>query len=157
LHVYTWFDQPGVRGGGRKRYRKRHRVQWLRVDGYEQRQLITITSGESGSGNGTVHYTVAANSSTNPVTGTLTIAGNTFTVTQTGAGACTFVLSATEASPTAAGGASTVGVTAAKDCAWTAASNDGFITITSGSSGSGNGRSTTTWRPTAAPILLLVR
>ena len=101
--------------------------------------FITITSGESGSGNGTVHYTVAANSSTNPVTGTLTIAGNTFTVTQTGAGACTFVLSATEASPTAAGGASTVGVTAAHGCAWTAASNDGFITITSGSSGSGNG------------------
>ena len=101
--------------------------------------FITITSGKSGSGNGTVHYTVAANSSTNPVTGTMTIAGETFTVTQAGAGACTFVLSATEASPTAAGGASTVGVTAAHGCAWTAASNDGFITITSGSSGSGNG------------------
>src|ERR1019366_5560758 len=101
--------------------------------------FITITSGSSGSGNGTVHYTVAANSSTNPVTGTMTIAGNTFTVTQAGAGACTFVLSATEASPTAAGGASTVGVTAAHGCAWTAASNDGFIIITSGSSGSGNG------------------
>jgi uncharacterized repeat protein (TIGR03803 family) len=101
--------------------------------------FITITSGSSGTGNGVVHYTVAANSSTNPVTGTMTIAGNTFTVTQAGAGACTFVLSATEASPTAAGGASTVGVTAAHGCAWTAASNDGFITITSGSSGSGNG------------------
>ena len=101
--------------------------------------FITITSGSSGTGNGVVHYTVAANSSTNPVTGTMTIAGNTFTVTQAGAGVCTFVLSATEASPTAAGGASTVGVTAAHGCAWTAASNDGFITITGGSSGSGNG------------------
>jgi uncharacterized repeat protein (TIGR03803 family) len=101
--------------------------------------FITVTGSSSGTGNGTVHYTVAANSSTNPVSGTMTIAGNTFTVTQAGAGACTFTLSATEASPTAAGGASTVGVTAAHGCAWTAASNDGFITITSGSSGSGNG------------------
>ncbi len=101
--------------------------------------FITITSGASGSGNGTVHFTVAANSTTNPVTGTMTIAGNTFTVTQAGGGVCTFELSASSASPTAAGGASTVGVTAAHGCAWTAASNDGFITITSGSSGSGNG------------------
>jgi len=101
--------------------------------------FITITSGSSGSGNGTVHFTVAANASTNALIGTMTIAGNTFTVTQVGAGVCAFVLSATEASPTAAGGASTVGITAAHGCAWTAASNDGFITITSGSSGSGNG------------------
>ena len=47
--------------------------------------FITITSGSSGSGNGTVHYTVAANSSTNPVTGTMTIAGQTYTVIESGA------------------------------------------------------------------------
>jgi M6 family metalloprotease-like protein len=46
---------------------------------------LSITSGSSGSGNGTVLYSVAANSSASSRTGTLTIAGNTFTVTQSGA------------------------------------------------------------------------
>ena len=43
---------------------------------------LTITSGASGSGNGSVTYTVAANTGTSARTGTLTIAGKTFTVTQ---------------------------------------------------------------------------
>lgn len=47
--------------------------------------FITITSGASGSGNGTVAYSVAANTATTSRTGTLTIAGLTFTVTQAGA------------------------------------------------------------------------
>jgi len=46
---------------------------------------ITITSSGSGSGNGAVAYSVAANTSTNARTGTLIIAGQTFTVTQAGA------------------------------------------------------------------------
>jgi hypothetical protein len=45
---------------------------------------ITITSGASGSGNGTVSYSVAANASTSPRTGAMNIAGATFTVTQGG-------------------------------------------------------------------------
>ena len=45
---------------------------------------ITITSGESGSGNGTVEYSVAANLGASSRTGTMTIAGQTFTVTQAG-------------------------------------------------------------------------
>jgi len=44
---------------------------------------VTITGGISGSGNGTVSYSVAANSGTTR-TGTVTIAGQTFTVTQAG-------------------------------------------------------------------------
>jgi Zn-dependent metalloprotease len=47
--------------------------------------FITITSGTPGSGNGTVNYSVAANTGT-ARTGTMTIAGQTFTVTQAGAG-----------------------------------------------------------------------
>lgn len=43
---------------------------------------ITITSGSSGSGNGTVNYSVAPNLTTSSRTGTMTIAGQTFTVTQ---------------------------------------------------------------------------
>jgi Zn-dependent metalloprotease len=46
--------------------------------------FITITSGSSGSGNGTVNYSVASNTATTSRTGTMTIAGQTFTVTQAG-------------------------------------------------------------------------
>ena len=47
---------------------------------------MTITSGSSGSGAGSVAYNVAQNTSIDPRTGTLTIAGRTFTVTQSGTG-----------------------------------------------------------------------
>ena len=45
---------------------------------------ITVTSGSPGTGNGTVKYSVAANTGTTSRTGTLTIAGKTFTVQQHG-------------------------------------------------------------------------
>src|SRR2546425_6132021 len=43
---------------------------------------ISVTSGSIGNGNGTVNYSVAANTSSAVRTGTLTIADQTFTVTQ---------------------------------------------------------------------------
>jgi hypothetical protein len=43
---------------------------------------LIITSNSNGSGNGTIHYTVPANSEIVPRTGTLTVAERTFTVTQ---------------------------------------------------------------------------
>jgi uncharacterized protein (TIGR03437 family) len=46
---------------------------------------ITITSAASGNGDGTISYSVAANTSSAVRTGTLTIAGQTFTVTQAAA------------------------------------------------------------------------
>ena len=48
--------------------------------------FITVTAGASGSGGGTVSYSVAANTLTTSRTGTLTVAGRTFTVTQAGTG-----------------------------------------------------------------------
>ncbi|MFL6273828.1 MAG: SBBP repeat-containing protein [Blastocatellia bacterium] len=45
---------------------------------------ITITSGASGTGNGSVNYSVMANTTGSQRVGTLTIAGQTFTVTQAG-------------------------------------------------------------------------
>jgi Zn-dependent metalloprotease len=47
--------------------------------------FITITSGSSGTGNGTVNYSVASNSGASR-NGTMTIAGQTFTVSQAAAG-----------------------------------------------------------------------
>jgi Zn-dependent metalloprotease len=55
--------------------------------------FITVTSGSSGSGSGTVQYSVAANTATTSRSGSITIAGITFNVTQAGtAGGCTNVL-----------------------------------------------------------------
>ena len=52
--------------------------------------FITITSGASGSGSGTVNYAVAANTSSLSRNGSLTIAGLTHSVSQAGTGgACT--------------------------------------------------------------------
>jgi plastocyanin len=59
--------------------------------------FITVTVGASGTGNGSVSYAVAANPSTSPRTGTITIAGQTFTITQ--AGVACVALSAVPAPP----------------------------------------------------------
>jgi hypothetical protein len=99
---------------------------------------IAVTSGGSGTANGTITYTVAANTAMTSRTGTLTAAGRTVTVTQAAA-ACSFTVSPTSASTTAAGGAATISVTAGAGCSWTAAAVDSWMTVTSGSSGTGNG------------------
>jgi hypothetical protein len=101
--------------------------------------FITITAGTNGIGRGTVRYTVAGNTNTAPLTGTMTIAGQTVTVNQA-AGGCTYKLSPATAKFKAEGGLKTVKVkTRFPDCTWTAVSNDPFITITSGTNGVGNG------------------
>ena len=99
---------------------------------------ITVTSGASGSGNGSVGYSIAANGSTSGRSGTITIAGNTFTVNQDGL-SCSYSINPTSASYDENGGSGSVAVTAGAGCAWTAVSNDGWITVTSGASGNGNG------------------
>ena len=100
---------------------------------------IHITAGASGTGSGSVDYTVDATTSTSSRTGTITAAGKTFTVTQSGAVACTFTLATTSASLPAAGGTGTITVTGPAACTWTAVSNAPWIHITSGGSGSGDG------------------
>jgi hypothetical protein len=99
---------------------------------------ITITAGASGNGSGSVSYTVAANTASTSRTGTITVAGKTFTVTQAGV-TCTFTLNTTSASVPAAGGTGTITVTGPAACTWTAKSNVTWIHITAGGSGSGNG------------------
>jgi len=97
---------------------------------------LGLMSGSTGSGNGVVSYSVAANSGA-ARTGTLTVAGQTFTVTQ--ASNCAYSLSATSASAAAGGGTGAFNVTATSGCAWTAQSNAAWITVVSGGTGSGNG------------------
>jgi hypothetical protein len=101
---------------------------------------VQITSPTSGSGDGSVDYSVDANTSSSSRVGTMTIAGLTFTVNQSGAAACTFAISPTRMTFQVSGGSGVVMVTAAAGCDWTAVSNATWITITTGASGSGNGQ-----------------
>jgi hypothetical protein len=75
-----------------------------------------------------ISFTVAENTLEDPRTGTLTIAGLTFTVEQEGT-ACSFSITPTGASFESWGGTGTVEITADPDsCIWEAASNDPWIT-----------------------------
>ena len=98
---------------------------------------LTITSGSIGNGNGTVGYSVDPYSGTSSRTGTMTIAGLTFTVTQDGV--CNYSILPTSEHFDCFGGSGSVNVTAPDGCDWTATSNDSWIHIISGSPGSGNG------------------
>ena len=97
---------------------------------------ITISSGASGSGNGTVRFTVAANGGPSR-NGVITAGGQTFTVQQ--GNGCSYSLSAAGQSVPAAGGSGSVNVSSSNGCSWTATSNAAWLTVTSGGSGSGNG------------------
>jgi C1A family cysteine protease len=97
---------------------------------------ISITSGASGTGNGTVYYTASTNTGNDPRTGSITIAGQTFTITQEGQG-CSFMVK--QVFP-ASGGTGSLRVSAVSGCAWQSATTDPWITITNGQSGTGSGK-----------------
>jgi Viral BACON domain len=70
----------------------------------------------------------------------LTVAGQTFTVTQAGSSPCTYSINPTEQKFGFAGGNGTVAVTAGSGCAWKAQSTSSWwLSVTAGSSGFGNG------------------
>ena len=100
---------------------------------------IRVTSGASGSGNGSVGYSVDANQTAQARSGTITIAGQTFTVNQAATAACSFSISPPRATFPAGGGVGSVTITAPVGCTWNAVSNASWITINGASSGSGNG------------------
>src|SRR5499427_7805542 len=99
---------------------------------------ITVSSGASATGSASVGYSVAANTTTSSRTGTIAIAGQTFTVSQA-AGACTYSLSPSTVSVGAAATSGSVAETApGPSCTWAATSNDAWITVTGAASGKGS-------------------
>lgn len=95
---------------------------------------ITIKS----SSNGSVNYSIGENGSTSSRTGSIIVAGKSFSITQAGAN-CTFSISPTSFSCGSSSISSFINVNTGNGCAWTAVSNNSWIAILSGSSGSGNG------------------
>jgi uncharacterized protein (TIGR03437 family) len=112
---------------------------------------ITLT-GASGSLDGSVGYTAAANPAVDARTAAITIGGRTFTITQAGV-SCSVVLTPASAEVAGSGGADAVNVTSGSGCKWTVGSLDDWIKITSWSNISGSGvvHYTVTANPSRTP------
>jgi hypothetical protein len=105
---------------------------------------ISLVGGVSETGTGGRRFVVERNATPDTRVGIVHVAGVAITVTQAGANLpptpCTFTVAPTTASLPAEGGSGQVTVTAsAPTCGWTAASNDGWITIQGAAGGTGNG------------------
>ena len=102
---------------------------------------IAVTAGSTGSGPGTIAYSVNANANTQSRTGALTIGGLSHAVTQAGRSptVCTYELSPDTATWGNDGGTRTFTVGAPADCSWTATSDAPWVVVTSGNQGSGTG------------------
>jgi hypothetical protein len=101
---------------------------------------IILTSPDSGTGSDPVTYDVRENFTGSPRTGTMTIAGQTFTVLQdAGLADCTYIVSPMNATISSSGGTGAFSVFSEERCAWMSSKDVGWITITSGEMGVGNG------------------
>jgi len=99
---------------------------------------ITVTSGATGSGIGSVTFSVAANTTGAARTGTLTAAGQTVTVNQSATG-CSATLTPNSFDVDAVATSRTLSVTSGTSCSWTATTTTSWIAVTAGASGSGIG------------------
>ena len=104
---------------------------------------LTVTSGATGAGPGTVAFSVAVNDAAASRSGTLLAAGWNFTVVQGGAD-CTFAVSPTAISTGYTATTLSVTVSTAPGCAWTASSPASWAVVSSGASGNGPGTVTLT-------------
>lgn len=104
---------------------------------------IQITSGTTGSGNGTVAFTVAENNGSSGRSGAITVADRSFTITQLHeVVVCDYRVAPVEFSPCMPGSTVSTQVTAPGGCTWTATPDVPWLTIVSGASGSGSGQVT---------------
>jgi hypothetical protein len=107
---------------------------------------VSITAGASGTGNGTVNFSVQAN--TGPARNAiLTIAGQRFTVTQLQA-ACNYSINPSSRSFAVSGGQDTVSVSTNSACTWNTSDVPSWVT---GIPASGTGAQTITFTVAANP------
>lgn len=106
---------------------------------------LTITSGTSETGSGSTTVAVARNTSQNVRVGTVTVAGQTVQIGQAGpAPTCAYGVSPPSAVVPALGGNLDITISTDDGCAWSVISNASWITITAGSSGTGDGTASIT-------------
>ncbi len=98
---------------------------------------ISLTAPASGTGGGVINFTVAPSQGAQR-SGVITVAGQRATVIQSVAN-CSIAIAPASQNLPAAGGTGTIDVQAQSVCDWAAASNAPWLSVTSGSTGSGNG------------------
>ncbi len=111
---------------------------------------VTVTGGASGSGNGTVTYSVGVNTVATPRNGTIQVADQSFSLTQRGT-TCTYAVAPTTITLPSGGGTGDIGVSAPAGCNWAVTESLDWVTITSSAAGSGNGTVTYTVSASAEP------
>jgi hypothetical protein len=108
---------------------------------------ISIRSGSEGKGSASVAFDVAATTGP-PRVGTLSIAGQRFSITQSEG--CTYSITPQQFSVGSQGGASQVSINTARQCPWTASSGEDWVSFPQGS-GSGPATVSFTVQPTNGP------
>jgi len=114
---------------------------------------LTITSGASGTGNGTINFNVAPNTGPARAGQILHTDDSFYTIAQ--AGGCTFSINPATRNVPAVGEEITIAVTASNSaCAWTAATNVpvSWMSVKSGASGTGNGTVTLSASPNTVHV-----
>jgi hypothetical protein len=97
---------------------------------------LEVTSGASGTGNGTVEYRVSKHSDTAERTGSIAVADQTFTVRQQAdTGACAYSVAPVDFDPCMPGGTLTTEIRTAQNCPWTVSAGAPWLSVnrTSGS------------------------
>ena len=112
---------------------------------------LSVVSGGSGTGNATITYRAAANPDAASRTGSLTVGGQSHTVTQTGPRSCTVDLNKYQDSFPVAGGSGTFDVAAPSTCAWVASSTVGWVRVADPAGGAGTGSRRVTYAVDANP------
>ena len=104
---------------------------------YEQSGYWLWTSNELKRGPGPVVYTVAANNRTDR-TSTISVAGHTFTVNQTGRN-CSYTVTPTQVNVSPAGGVGIINVATQPGCTWSFFQGSFWATYPNGANGVGSG------------------
>lgn len=99
---------------------------------------MRITSGASGTGAGTVGFTVDVNTTRQSRIGSIRVQDQIVTIRQEGS-TCVYLLNPRTANIPAAGGTGTFSIGTSSGCTWTATSSVPWVVIDSGTSGTANG------------------
>jgi len=100
---------------------------------------LTLVSGQSGTGNGTVAYAVAPNADASSRAGNVTVGGAAHAVTQSGVSSCSLSIDPDDGQFPVGGGSGHFDVSAASTCAWLASSRSGWIRVADPPGGLGTG------------------
>lgn len=106
---------------------------------------IMLTGNTRGNGSGVVAYAIANNNGSAQRSGTATIAGRTFAVTQSGEGGspepsnCEYSVTPVALARCMPGGRATASLTTQANCSWTVTTSASWLSLPNGKSGKGSG------------------